>query len=91
VDACQGIGPQTILDLRALHLNQTTDKPAILVNDCSSFTYCIIAEIKIAVAETAFNRKTLFICKLDFGVRKELIKCFIWNIALCGVETWALW
>jgi hypothetical protein len=84
-------GPQTILDLCALHLNQTTDKPAIWVNDCSSFTYCIIAEIKIAVAETASNKKTLFTSTLDFSVRKKLIKCYIWSIVLCGVEIWTLW
>jgi hypothetical protein len=27
---------------------------------------------------------------LDFNLRKELVKCYIWSIALYGVETWTL-
>jgi hypothetical protein len=25
---------------------------------------------------------------LEFNVRKKLVKCYIWIIALCGAETW---
>jgi hypothetical protein len=52
-------------------------------------------EIKswLAMAKAAFNnnkKKTLFTSKLDLNYRKKLVKCFIWNIALYGAETWTL-
>jgi hypothetical protein len=28
---------------------------------------------------------------MDLELRKKLVKCCIWRIALYGVETWALW
>ena len=35
------------------------------------------------MAKAAFNRKkTLFTNKLDLNVRKKLVKCCIWSIAL---------
>ena len=27
---------------------------------------------------------------MDFNFRKELVKCYIWSIALYGAETWTL-
>jgi len=27
---------------------------------------------------------------LDLELRKKLVKCYIWSIALCGAETWTL-
>jgi hypothetical protein len=41
-------------------------------------------EIKswIAMAKTAINKKTPFICILDLNLRKKLVKCYIWSIAL---------
>ena len=46
---------------------------------------------KIAMAKAAFSRKkTLFTRKLDLNLRKELIKCYIWSMALYGAETWTL-
>jgi hypothetical protein len=42
-------------------------------------------------AKAAFNKKkTLFTSKLDCNLRKKLIKCYIWSIALCGAETCTL-
>ena len=40
----------------------------------------------------AFNKKkkTLFNGKLDLNLRKKLVKCYIWNMALYGAETWTL-
>ena len=32
----------------------------------------------------------LFTSKLDLNLRKKLVECYIWNIALCGAETWTL-
>ena len=46
---------------------------------------------RIAVAKAAFNKKkSLFTSKLDLNLRKKLIKCYIWSMALYGAETWTL-
>jgi hypothetical protein len=46
---------------------------------------------RIAMAKAAFNNnKTLFTSKLDLNLRKKLVKCYIWSIALYGAETWTL-
>jgi hypothetical protein len=37
----------------------------------------------IAMAKAAFS-------KSDLNVRKKLMKCYIWNIAIYGVEAWTL-
>ena len=42
------------------------------------------------MANAAFSKKTLFTDKLDFSVRKILVKCYIWRITFCGAETRAL-
>jgi hypothetical protein len=43
---------------------------------------------RIAMAKAVFNRKkTLFASKLDLNIRKKLVKCHIWSIALFGAET----
>jgi len=40
------------------------------------------------MAKAAFNKKRdLFTGTLDFELRKKLMKCYIWNIALYGAET----
>ena len=52
-----------------------------------------ICEIKrrIAMAKAAFNKKrALFTSTLDLELRKKLVKCYIWSIALYGAETWTL-
>jgi hypothetical protein len=42
----------------------------------------------IAMAKAAFNRKkTLFTSKLDLELRKKLVECYIWSVALYGAET----
>jgi hypothetical protein len=35
----------------------------------------------ITMAKAAFNKKT-YISKLDFDLRKKLVQCYIWCIAL---------
>jgi hypothetical protein len=35
-------------------------------------------------------KKALFTSKLDIYVRKKLLKCYIWSVALCGAENWTL-
>jgi hypothetical protein len=43
---------------------------------------------RIAVAKAAFNKKrVLFTSKMDLELRKKLVKCYIWSIALYGAET----
>ena len=43
------------------------------------------------MAKAAFSKKkTLFNSKVDLNLRKKLIKCYIWSMALYGAETWTL-
>jgi len=43
------------------------------------------------MAKAAFNRKrALFTSTLDLKLRKKLVKCYIWSIALRGAEIWTL-
>jgi hypothetical protein len=46
---------------------------------------------RIAKAKAEFDKKkTLFTRKLDFNLRKKLVKWHIWSTALYGAETWTL-
>jgi len=43
------------------------------------------------MAKVAFNKKrVLFSSTLDLELRKKLVKCYIWSVALYGAETWRL-
>jgi hypothetical protein len=43
------------------------------------------------VEKAAFSKKKTFSAsKLELNVRKELLKCYIWSVALCGDETGTL-
>ena len=43
------------------------------------------------MAKAAFNKKkALFTSILGFNLRKNLVKFYIWSIALYGAETWTL-
>jgi hypothetical protein len=43
------------------------------------------------MAKGASNkRRTLFTSTLDLELRKKLVKCYVWSIALHGAETWTL-
>jgi hypothetical protein len=60
----------------------------ILKNDgkCTCEIKCMIA-----TAKAEFNKnRTLFTSTLDLELRKKLVKCYIWSIALYGAETWTL-
>jgi hypothetical protein len=53
--------------------------------------YTCEIKYRIDMAKAAFNKKrTLFTSTLDLKLRKKLVKCYIWSIALYGVETWTL-
>jgi hypothetical protein len=44
---------------------------------------------RTAMAKAALNKKkALCTTKLDLNLRKKLVKCYIWSIALYGAETW---
>ena len=44
---------------------------------------------RIAIAKVVLNKKkALFTSKLDLSLRKKLVKCYIWSIALYVAETW---
>jgi len=61
---------------------------SILTNDgrCTCEIKC-----RIAMAKAAFNKKrALFTSTLHLELRKKLVKCYIWSIALYGAETWTL-
>ena len=61
---------------------------SILTNDgrCTCEIKC-----RIVMAKAAFNKmRTLFTITLDLELRKKLVKCYVWNIALYGAETWTL-
>jgi len=46
---------------------------------------------RIAMAKAAFNKKKkLYIKKLDLNLRRKLVKCYIWSMAVYGAETWTL-
>jgi hypothetical protein len=45
---------------------------------------------RIAMAKAAVNKKFLFTSKLELYLRKKLVKCYMWSIALYGAETWTL-
>jgi hypothetical protein len=43
------------------------------------------------MAKAALNKKkNLFTSKQDLNLRKKLVKCYIWSIALYDAETWTL-
>ena len=58
---------------------------SMLTNDgrCTCEIKC-----RIAMAKAAFNnKKNLFTSTLYLELRKKLLKCYIWNVALYGAET----
>jgi len=42
------------------------------------------------MAKAAFKKRTLFNSTLDLELRKKLVKCYIWSVALFGAGTWTL-
>jgi hypothetical protein len=50
-------------------------------------TYGTKSRIAMAKAALSKKKKNLFTCKLDLNLRKKLVNCYIWSVALCGAET----
>ena len=60
-------------------------------NISSNMNCCQEVKKRIAMAKEAFNRKRSIFCgPLEKELRKRLVKCFLWSIALYGAETWTL-
>ena len=52
---------------------------------------CQEVKQKIAMAKEDFNRKRSIFCgPLKKELRKRLVKCFVWSVALYGAETGTL-
>ncbi|KAJ4431524.1 hypothetical protein ANN_20122 [Periplaneta americana] len=50
---------------------------------------CQEVKRRIAMVKEAFNRKRSIFCGfLEKELRKRLVKCFVWCVALYGAETW---
>jgi hypothetical protein len=47
-------------------------------------------KFRIITAKAALTKKTIFTSKLDFNLRKKLVKQYIWNITLYDATTWTL-
>jgi hypothetical protein len=47
---------------------------------------------RIAMVKAAFKKKkkNLFTSTLDLNLRKNLVKCYLWSMALYGAKTWTL-
>jgi hypothetical protein len=61
---------------------------SILTNDgrCTCEIKC-----RIAMAKAAFNKKrALFTSTLDLELRKKLVKCYVWSVALYGAASLTL-
>jgi hypothetical protein len=53
--------------------------------------YCEIKS-RIVMAKGAFNNKrALFAGEMDWELRKKLVKCYIWSVALYGTEIGTVW
>ena len=50
----------------------------------------IYSGLNLIVCPTFNKKRALFTCTLDLELRKNLVKCYIWIIALYGAETWKL-
>ena len=60
-----------------------------IVTDYAKCTHGI--RYRISVSKEAFNKtKNLSTSKLDLNLTNNLVKCYIWSIALCGAETGTL-
>jgi len=68
------------------HVTICTTLNSLLIHiryECSCESKCTIA-----MAKAAFNKKrALFTSTLDLELRKKLVKCYVWSIALYGAET----
>jgi hypothetical protein len=49
-------------------------------------------EIKCRIDKAALDKnRAVFTSTLGLELRKKLVKCCIWSVALCGAETGTVW
>ena len=61
-------------------------------NISSNMNCCQEVKQRIEMAKEVFNRKRSIFCgPLEKELRKKIVKCFVWSVALYGAETWILW
>jgi hypothetical protein len=47
---------------------------------------------RLAMVKASFNKtKVLSTSKLGLNLWNTLVKCYVWNMALYGAETWTVW
>jgi hypothetical protein len=57
-----------------------------MLTDCGRST-CEIKS-RIAMTKAAFNKnRVIFTSKMDLELRKKLVKCYVWSIALYVIES----
>ena len=87
--------------LCSVHVSHSSTTDAVILTIYRIFKYSMLltdngrctCEIKsrIAMEKAAFNKKkNLFTSKLDLNLRKKLVKCYVWSMAVYGAETWTL-
>ena len=60
-------------------------------NISSNQNCCQKVKQRIAMEKEAFNRKNSIFCgPLEKELRKRLVKCFVWSVALYGAKTWKI-
>ena len=60
-------------------------------NISSNINCCQEVKQRIAMTKEAFERKRSIFCRfLEKELRKRLVKCFVWSVALYSAETWTL-
>jgi len=73
------------------HILYSPSPMIFILQMCIKLLYTYLYYPRTAMAKAAFSKKkTLFTRKLDLNLRKKLIKCYIWSMALYGAETWTL-
>jgi hypothetical protein len=53
-------------------------------------TYALFILLEYGIPSEFNKKKNLFTSKLDLNLRKKLVKCCIWSMALYGAETWTI-
>jgi hypothetical protein len=52
----------------------------------------IMSILTFRTSVSSFNKKKYsFHQQIGLKLRKKLVKCYIWSVALYGAETWTLW
>ena len=79
-------GSPRLLSCNGNKLKQSRYEVKICIYRCTCEIKC-----RIAMAKAAFHKKrALLTSTLDLELRKKLMKCYIWSIALYCAETWTL-